>query len=255
MPCPYRPGRLERRLVTELIGRGALGLHEQLSLAGFRRSHGIAYTPVCNSCDACKAVRVLAKKFKRSKLQRRVWNRNRYLSVSILDPIATHEQYDLFLAYQRARHSDGDMAKMDMDDYRGLIEDSSVKTFLIEFRNSDDGKLVAICLTDRMENGLSAVYSFFDPDLKSDSLGSYMILWLIKEAVQSGLDHVYLGYWISGCSKMEYKANYQPMEVLVANAWLELKPEEFNNEYNYEMQNDSFTLAHVPINLTFDDIK
>ena len=255
MPCPYRPDRLERRLVTELIGRGALILHEQLSLAGFRRSHGIAYTPVCNGCDACKAVRVLAKDFKPSKLQRRVWNRNRHLSVLIVDPIATHEQYSLFLAYQRARHSDGDMAKMDIDEYRGLIEDSSVETVLIEFRNSDDGKLVAICLTDRMENGLSAVYSFFDPDLKSDSLGSYMILWLIKEAVQAGLDHVYLGYWISGCGKMDYKAKYQPMEVLVTNTWLQLRPEEFKNEDYYEMQNGSLTPAHVPINLTFDEIK
>ncbi len=225
VPCPYLPGRFERRLVTELNGLRALKLHERLSLAGYRRSHQIAYTPVCNSCDACKAVRVIARDFRLSRSQRRVWNRNSHLSVNIIEPVATDEQYSLFLAYQRARHSASDMAKMSISDYQGLIEDSPVETLLVEYRNLR-GKLVAICLADRMQNGLSAVYSFFDPALKSDSLGTFMVLWLIEEATRAGLSYVYLGYWISGCEKMDYKVKFFPIEVLINNDWRKLEQKE-----------------------------
>lgn len=221
LPCPYLPGRMERRVVTELIGRDATELHEQLSLAGFRRSHGIAYAPACAGCDACKTVRVLAPRFTPSRSQRRVRNRNSDLQVDIRDPLATHEQYQLFAAYQNGRHGDGDMSKMDFFDYQGLVEDTSVDTAVIEFRDGA-GELVAACLTDRMANGLSAVYSFFDPGLEARSLGSYMILWLIEEAQRCGLDYVYLGFWIADCAKMAYKIRYQPLEVRTEAGWLSI---------------------------------
>jgi arginyl-tRNA--protein-N-Asp/Glu arginylyltransferase len=219
LPCPYLPGRMERRVVTELIGRDAVALHEQLSLAGFRRSHGIAYVPACAGCDACKAVRVLVDRFEPSRSQRRVANRNVDIVAEVRDAVATHEQFQLFSAYQRGRHGDGDMSKMDFFDYQGLVEDTSVDTHVIEFRDRG-GALVGACLTDRMANGLSAVYSFFDPAQEGRSLGSFMILWLIDEARRRSLDYVYLGFWISDCSKMAYKRRFQPMEVRTSRGWV-----------------------------------
>ena len=218
LPCPYLPDRMERRVVTELIGRDAVALHEQLSLAGFRRSHGIAYAPACAGCDACKAVRVLAGEFRPSHSQRRVWKRNADITGAFCDPSATHEQYRLFTAYQKGRHGNGDMSKMDFFDYQGLVEDSSIETHLIEFHDGG-GTLVGACLTDSMANGLSAVYSFFDPGLENRSLGAFMILWLIDEARRRGLDYVYLGFWIPDCAKMAYKVRYQPMEIRTAEGW------------------------------------
>lgn len=222
LPCPYLTGRMERRVVTELIGRDAVDLHEQLSLAGFRRSHGIAYVPACAGCDACKAVRVLADRFQPSRSQRRVLNRNADISAEVRDAVATHKQFQLFAAYQRGRHGDGDMSKMDFFDYQGLVEDTSVDTHVIEFRDCG-GVLVGACLTDRMANGLSAVYSFFDPGLDDRSLGSFMILWLIAEARRLGLDYVYLGFWIPDCTKMAYKRRFQPMEVRTSRGWMPLE--------------------------------
>jgi arginyl-tRNA--protein-N-Asp/Glu arginylyltransferase len=219
LPCPYLPGRMERRVVTELIGRDAMALHEQLSLAGFRRSHGIAYIPACAGCDACKAVRVLVDRFQPSRSQRRVWNRNAEITAEMRDAVATHEQFQLFSAYQRGRHGDGDMSKMDFFDYQGLVEDTSVDTRMVEFRDPG-GELVGACLTDRMANGLSAVYSFFDPGQENRSLGSHMILWLIDESRRIGLDYVYLGFWIPDCAKMAYKRRFQPMEVRTAQGWV-----------------------------------
>ena len=255
LPCPYLPDRMERRVVTELIGRDAITLHEQLSLAGFRRSHGIAYAPACAGCDACKAVRVLAGQFKPSRTQRRVWNRNADLRAEMCRPVATQEQYALFSAYQFGRHGDGDMAKMDFFDYQGLVEDSSVDTNIIEFRDSED-RLVGACLTDRMANGLSAVYSFFDPGQDARSLGAYMILWLIEESRRMKQDYVYLGFWIAGCGKMAYKARYRPMEVHADNEWRLMTDGEAANR---ETASDKGAAPAErrrddPINLTFDDL-
>jgi len=255
LPCPYLPDRMERRVVTELIGRDAVTLHEQLSLAGFRRSHGIAYAPACAGCDACKAVRVLAGEFTASRSQRRVWNRNADIRAEMCRPVATQEQYALFSAYQFGRHGDGDMAKMDFFDYQGLVEDSSVDTNIVEFRDSE-GRLVAACLTDRMANGLSAVYSFFDPGQDARSLGAYMILWLIDEARRLKQDYVYLGFWIAGCGKMAYKARYRPMEVYSDNDWRLMTDGEAATKVTAP---DSETTPAErrrddPINLTFDDL-
>ena len=254
LPCPYLPDRLERRVVTELIGRDAMTLHEQLSLAGFRRSHGIAYAPACASCDACKAVRVLADEFAPTRSLRRIWNRNKALRAHVCDPVATTEQYQLFSAYQKGRHHGGDMAKMDFFDYQGLVEDTSVDTFLVEFRDDQD-RLVAACLTDRMSNGFSAVYSFFDPDLADQSLGTFMILWLIETAKEKGLEYVYLGFWIPDCGKMAYKARFRPLEVYTQTGWQVFDP-------SIPSGAPSGDGGEVPplgafdatVNLTFDDL-
>lgn len=218
LPCPYLPGRIERRVVTELVGRDAVALHDGLSVAGFRRSHNIAYAPACPGCRACQAVRTLADRFRPSRSQRRIWNRNRGLAATEMDPKATPEQFAVFAAYQESRHSGGDMANMDFQDYEALVEDTPVETTLVEFRDDEHG-LVAGCLIDRVENGLSAVYSFFEPSLRQHSLGTYMILWMIERARELGLGYVYLGFWIADSPKMSYKANFRPVEAKTPEGW------------------------------------
>lgn len=218
LPCPYIAGRTERRVVTELGGRDANALHDQLSMAGFRRSHGICYVPACPNCDACVAVRVVVDEFKPSKTQKRILKRNRDLSAEIVEPVATHEQYSLFYDYQRSRHNGGDMAKMDFLDYQALIEDTPVSTLVVEFRFAS-GTLAGVCLVDRLGDGLSAVYSFFDNSEADRSLGTYMILWMIDEAFGQGLPYMYLGFWIDGCSNMSYKSRFKPLERVTPDGW------------------------------------
>ncbi len=218
MPCPYLPGRLERRVVTELGGRDAAIVHDILSLAGFRRSHDIAYAPACPDCSECKAVRVIASQFTPSRSMQRIVRVNADLSATRLAPVATDEQYDLFAAYQATRHGAGEMARMDTADYRALIENSPVETEIVEYRDRN-GVLKACCLLDRLGDGLSAVYSFFDPTTRRRSLGSYMILWAIERTRRQGLPYTYLGYWIRGCQKMAYKARFRPIEVHSETGW------------------------------------
>lgn len=218
LPCPYIEGRIERRVVTELVGRDANALHDQLSMAGFRRSHGICYVPACPNCDACVAVRVVVDEFKPGKSFKRILRRNTDLSVEIVEPVATHEQYALFSDYQRSRHQGGDMSKMDFLDYQALIEDTPVNTFVVEFRKPS-GTLAGACLVDRLSDGLSAVYSFFDEAETDRSLGTYIILWLIDEAYGQELPYMYLGFWIDGCSNMAYKSRFKPLERITPDGW------------------------------------
>lgn len=226
LPCPYFSDRLERRVVTELVGRDLGRFHDMLSLAGFRRSHGIAYVPACPGCSACIPVRIVVDDFQRNRAWRRIWNANAELTATEQPPVATDEQYALFARYQAARHSDGDMTHMDVSDYRALVEDTPIDTRLVEFRQPD-GRLMAACLVDRLGDGLSAVYSFFDPDPALDrrSLGSYMILWLIEQARARNLPYAYLGFWIEGCRKMAYKNRFRPLERLGPEGWVPMPPE------------------------------
>ena len=219
LPCPYFPDRTERRVVTELLGRDANTLHDILTHAGYRRSHGIAYVPACPDCDACVAVRIPVDDFKPSKTQRRIFKRNSELRATVLPADATEEQFVLFSAYQSSRHTGGDMEKMTGDDYRSLVEETNVSTQIIEFRDENE-TLVACCLIDLLSDGLSALYSFFDPDLDPRrSLGTYMILWLIQHTKDQALDYTYLGFWIKGCGKMSYKASYKPLEGFTPSGW------------------------------------
>ncbi len=217
-PCPYLAGRRERKLLTEIGGPEAVARYNNLSRAGFRRSHNFAYRPACADCDACVPVRVRADAFRPSRSLRRVARMNAALTAADRPPQATMEQYQLFSRYVRWRHSDGEMAAMDFTDYRTMIEDTRLKTRLTEFREAD-GRLVAACLTDWLEDGPSAVYSFFAPDLAGRSLGTFMVLWLIEAARRRDLPHVYLGYWIAASTKMAYKARFHPVEGLGADGW------------------------------------
>ena len=218
MPCPYLPGRVERRVITELASRNAPELHDALSRAGFRRSHSIAYAPACPDCNACQAVRVVAGEFIPSRSHRRVQKVNSEITVQLIPAAATAEQFELFSIYQKSRHGSGDMSKMDFFDYQALVEDSPVDTALVEFRDAG-GRLIAVCLADILGDGLSAVYSFFATDLPERSLGTLMVLWLIEKARKMGLPYVYLGYWIADCGKMSYKVRFRPIEVRMADGW------------------------------------
>ncbi|MBL4906423.1 MAG: arginyltransferase, partial [Sneathiella sp.] len=208
---------------TLLAGEDPDHLHNALSLAGFRRSQDLAYRPACEGCNACVPIRVRTKEYTPKKSFRRVWAHNSDLKASEKPAQATEEHFALFHKYLKTRHFDGGMVDMDFSDYQAMVEDSPVRSQLVEFRNGD-GKLLAVCLTDLMDDGLSLVYSFFDPDEVKRSLGNFLILWHILQAKYMALPYVYLGYWISESKKMSYKKRFQPAEILTKEGWQPLIP-------------------------------
>lgn len=217
-PCPYLPDKLERKVVTLLSDEEPDQLHSILSSAGFRRSQDLAYRPACDACNACIPVRIPTAEFSPSRTQRKIMRKNVDLIAEQRPPVATSEQFNLFRRYLTARHSEGGMADMNIADYRAMIEDTPVDTFMIEYR-TDDGELIAACLTDRMNDGLSLVYSFFDPAATSRSLGVFTVQWHVMQALKSKLDYVYLGYWVDGSQKMGYKSSFRPLEGLTRDGW------------------------------------
>jgi arginine-tRNA-protein transferase len=223
VPCPYVPGRAERKLIVELAGPAAAEFYDELSRAGFRRSHRFSYRPACQSCSACVPVRIAVARFAHTRSTRRVRNLNagatEALAGRLLAPRATVEQFELFALYQRSRHRDSEMAAMSYADYCGMVEDSAVRTAIVEFRASE-GALVAVSLIDRLDDGISAVYSFYDPTHRRRSLGTWCILWLVEECRRAGLDYVYLGYWIAESPKMAYKARFPALERLADGRWI-----------------------------------
>ena len=224
-PCPYVEGRTERRIFADLSGPAAAFSYELLSEAGFRRSLGFAYRPACPGCNACVPVRIPVAEFTLGRAWRRVIARNADLSIAWAPPRATSEQYALFHRYQLGRHGDGDMAAMDASDYRSMVEVGGVDSGIAEFRDAS-GTLLAACLADRMERGISAVYTFFDPGQQARSLGTRAVLWLVEQAAAGGMDHVYLGFWIRESRKMAYKARFRPLETLTAAGWTRLGEDE-----------------------------
>jgi len=218
LPCPYLPGRTERKIVTELAGGDAEAAHDKLSRAGFRRSHNIAYSPVCPGCRACIPIRIVAGAFQPDRTQRRLIRANTDLVVHEMPARATAEQFALFQRYQQARHGDGDMAAMGFYDYRAMVEDTPITTGMLEFRDGQ-GTLLGACLTDWLSDGLSAVYSYYTPDEDRRSLGTYAILWLVSRARSLSLPYVYLGYWVPESRKMSYKARFRPSETLAGGLW------------------------------------
>ena len=219
VPCPYLPAKVERKLVVELAGADASALFTELSRAGFRRSHGYAYRPACRNCLACVPVRIRAEGFSPTRSLRRVWRRNGDLTATEVPPVGSAEQYRLFLAYQQARHPDSEMATMSFTDYRLMVEATPVSTSVVEIRDPT-GDLVGASLVDRTGDGLSAVYTFFDPALPRRSLGTFAILWMVARARELGLSHVYLGYWIGGSDTMDYKRRFPAIECLRDGAWV-----------------------------------
>lgn len=214
MPCPYLPGRQERKLFTHLTGRRASSLHHLLSDNGFRRSQNLIYRPACDGCSACQSVRIVVGAFDMTSRFRRIRRINADVTVEVCAPRATAEQYALFKRYLEARHSGGGMTQMSFVDYEYMVEDTPVQTVVVEYRlATGDRPLVAVALTDVMPDGLSMVYSFYDPDLDKRGLGNLLILDHIEQVRLAGLSFVYLGYWVKDSPKMAYKGMFRPLEV------------------------------------------
>ncbi|MDP3340175.1 arginyltransferase [Frigidibacter sp.] len=222
--CPYLEGRAERKLFTALQGEGAGRLNDALSKQGFRRSQNVLYRPSCADCSACMSARIRVADFTPSRTQRRVLRRNDDLKREATSPWATEDQYTLFRRYLDSRHADGGMADMDIFEFAAMIEETPVKTRVIEYSTtpavgSRKRPLTAVCLTDVLDDGLSMVYSFYDPARIDDSLGTYIILDHVALARQVSLPYVYLGYWVPGSRKMGYKANFSALEIYKAGTW------------------------------------
>ncbi|MCL4672841.1 MAG: arginyltransferase [Sphingomonadaceae bacterium] len=230
-PCPYLEGKTERKVFTELKGPHAEQLNEALGRIGFRRSQTVAYRPSCIDCQACVSVRVSAEAFEPSRTQARNLRRNSDLVVTECRPWATEEQFELLQRYLGERHPGGGMTAMDEMDFADMVEHTPVSSLMIEYREPSDslrpGRLVGACLTDRQSDGLSMVYSFYDPEHEARTgLGSYIILEHLRRAASQGLPFVYLGYWVEGSDRMQYKVRYRPIEVLGRDGWRRLAAHE-----------------------------
>jgi len=227
-PCPYLAGKEERKVFTHLVGERAGELNNILTQGGFRRSQSIAYRPACEGCRSCVSVRVVSKEFEPTRGMRRIVNRNSDIVGEMKVAVPTSEQYSIFRAYLDSRHRDGGMADMTVLDYAMMVEDSHIETRIIEYRRREPGTsmarrgagdLIAVALTDVLADGLSMVYSFFEPDEAARSLGTFMVLDHIARAQRMGLAYVYLGYWVNGSRKMDYKSRFLPQERLTPDGW------------------------------------
>ena len=220
-PCPYLEGRTERKIFALLGGGHAPRLHDSLSRQGFRRSQRLVYRPSCPGCAACVSARIRVARFRLSRSQRRILRINRDVARSVCPAEATLELFDLFRRYVENRHAGGEMSRMGFDDFAEMVEDSSVRTRIVEYRNGD-GKLVAACVSDLLDDGLSLVYSFFDPGHPKRSLGRHVVLDHVAEAAWAQLPRVYLGYWVPGSPKMAYKSGFSGLEVRIGGRWTTL---------------------------------
>ncbi len=221
---------MERKLFTALQGEQAQLLNDSLSKQGFRRSQNVLYRPACADCAACLSSRIDVAAFRPSKTQKRTLKRNAHLERRATSAWATEEQYDLFHRYLAARHATGGMADMDAFEFAAMIEETPIRTRVVEYTDRDSGELMAVCLTDVLDDGVSMVYSFYEPDLARLSLGTYVILDHIEIAREAGLPYVYLGYWVPGSDKMGYKAAFSGLEVYVGGEWRRMTdPSDYDN--------------------------
>ncbi|HXA39549.1 MAG TPA: arginyltransferase [Phenylobacterium sp.] len=227
-PCPYLPERHERKVFAHLPLSDGAGVNDSLTQVGFRRSQNIAYRPACEACAACVSARIPAADYLFSRSERKAIARNEDLERHLVEAEATMEQFDLLRRYLTTRHADGGMAEMTWPDYVAMVEDTAVRTHIIEYRtrprdcglqNRGMGELVACALVDVMSDGLSLVYSFYDPTQSRRSLGSFVILDHVIQACLTALPYVYLGYWVRGSEKMDYKVRFSPIELLKPEGW------------------------------------
>jgi leucyl-tRNA---protein transferase len=223
-PCPYVAGRLERKVFTHLVGPEATNLNTQLSQGGFRRSQNIAYRPACDGCQACISVRVPVKDFKWTRGFRRILAKNQDIRSTVVKAQATSEQYSLFRAYIDTRHSDGGMANMTVLDFASMVDDNLVESRVVEYRlapgkDGMPGELIAAVLIDLLGDGLSMIYSFFEPGFESRSLGTLIILDNILRVERMGMSNIYLGYYVQDSVKMRYKGRFLPQQRLSAEGW------------------------------------
>lgn len=220
-PCPYLSGRVERKVFTHLVGHDARSLNTQLSQGGFRRSQNIAYRPACDGCSACVSVRVPVNTFGLTGSFRRTLKVNGDIEATVVRSEATSEHYSLFRSYIDQRHSDGGMADMSVLDFSAMIDDNFVDSRLVEYRvRSEGGRLAGAVLIDILGDGISMIYSFYDPEDFRRSLGTYMILDNIARVRRLGLPYLYLGYWVQGSRKMDYKSRFLPQERLTPDGWM-----------------------------------
>ena len=251
-PCPYLEGRMERKLFTALQGEYAGKLNDSLSQQGFRRSQNVLYRPSCAECSACLSARIRVEDFKPSKSQRRTLKRNAALYREATSPWATEEQYALFRAYLDSRHADGGMSDMDIFEFAAMIEETPIRSRVIEYKRTDEdgeAELMAVCLTDVLEDGLSMVYSFYDPATTASSLGTYVILDHVEIAREAGLPYVYLGYWVPGSAKMGYKKNFSGLEVYSRGEWQRVDdPDTFTSD-THPLSTDPIAEQVARINL------
>ncbi|THH38917.1 arginyltransferase [Aliishimia ponticola] len=237
-PCPYLEGRMERKLFTALQGANAQRLNDSLSQQGFRRSQNVLYRPSCADCSACLSARIDVSRFKPGKSQRRTIRRNAHLERRATSPWATEDQYELFRAYLDSRHASGGMADMDVFEFAAMIEETPIRSRVVEYTDLESGDLTAVSLTDVLSDGLSMVYSFYDPAKTDASLGTYMILDHIEIAQEAQLPYVYLGYWVPGSAKMGYKSRFSGLEIYLGGTWQRLDdPANFKIE-NHPLAND-----------------
>ncbi len=223
--CPYLEGRMERKLFTALQGEHAQKLNDTLSKQGFRRSQNVLYRPSCAECSACISARIRVADFVPSRTQKKVLRRNEGLRRNATSPWATEDQYALFRSYLDTRHADGGMADMDIFEFAAMIEETPIRSRVVEYARtsaSGEAELAAVCLTDVLDDGLSMVYSFYDPGLMDASLGTYVVLDHIEIAREAGLPYVYLGYWVPGSRKMGYKAKFGALEIYKGGQWRDI---------------------------------
>jgi arginyl-tRNA--protein-N-Asp/Glu arginylyltransferase len=195
-------------------------LYSQLSVLGFRRSGSHLYRPNCSRCKACVPARVPVQSFQQRRSQKRTWQGNQDIQVQRVSSIDSDDYFDLYRRYIEARHKDGDMYPPSREQYESFL--SAEWGVTIYYRMLLDGQLVGVAVADQLDDGLSAIYTFFEPDLHSRSLGTFAVLWQIQAAKDLGLDYLYLGYWIKQCQKMAYKIQYRPLELFVNGQWVEL---------------------------------
>ncbi|MFP7570700.1 arginyltransferase [Marivita sp. S2033] len=250
-PCPYLEGRMERKLFTALQGEHANTLNDSLSRQGFRRSQNVLYRPSCSDCAACLSARISVEAFRPSRSQRRTIKRNAHLRRRATSAWATEDQYDLFRRYLDARHADGGMADMDVFDFAAMVEETPIRSRVIEYTHGNE--LDAVCLTDVLGDGLSMVYSFYTPDVPAQSLGTYMILDHIEIAREAGLPYVYLGYWVPGSPKMGYKASFSGLEVFRRGAWETFKSPDAYSADTHPLMTDP--IAEQVSNISLPDLR
>lgn len=223
--CPYLPDRTAVSAVYDPNIPVSTELYGELIRYGFRRSGYRLYRPHCPGCAACESLRLPAARFRGDRNQRRTWRRNADLTAHVEPPTFREEHFRLYKRYQGARHPGGEMDFDDPADYARACLESPVDTRLVSFRDPE-GELLAVAVTDFLSTGLSAMYTFFDPESGKRSLGTFAVLWQIQQAWLAGLPHVYLGYWIRESPKMTYKSRFRPAEVWTGQQWRDLAPDE-----------------------------